>query len=139
MLKASEVLKWLVTPATVVMGGNAVEAFSATYQPNLVSPLFLFMSSFHSGPSILLVLFLQPVPSSVSCFHIPCPRGTERTTREKPVTEEKKRLRREKARKHKVCQKRGVSPSDDDGDNDDEDTEDEDEDLVVLQGIPDAL
>ena len=43
MLKAGEVMKrviGLVTPATVVVDGNAVEAFSATYWPNLVSPLF---------------------------------------------------------------------------------------------------
>ena len=44
MLEASEVMKLvagLVTPATVVAVENAVEAFSATYRPNLVSLLFL--------------------------------------------------------------------------------------------------
>ena len=59
-LEADEVMKrvaGLVTPATVVVVWNAVEAFSANYRPNLVSPLFLFMSSFCSGPLILLVLF----------------------------------------------------------------------------------
>jgi hypothetical protein len=43
MLEASEVIKQvtgLVSPATVVVVGNTVEAFSAIYRPNLVSLLF---------------------------------------------------------------------------------------------------
>lgn len=43
MLEASEVMKRvtrLITPITIVVVENAVEAFSATYRPNLVSPLF---------------------------------------------------------------------------------------------------
>ena len=86
MIEASQVMKrvaGLVTPATVVVDGNAVEAFSATYQPNLGSSLFLFMSSFRPGSLILLVLFLQPVPSFVSRFHLPRPRGTKCAAREK--------------------------------------------------------
>lgn len=78
------------------------------------------------------------MPSFVSWFHLPCPGGAERTTREKAAAEGKKRLHREKARKHEVCQKRGVSLSDDDDDDDDEDAEGEDEDLAVLQSIIDA-
>lgn len=60
MLEASEVMKQvnrLVTPTTIVMVENVMEAFSATYQPNLVNLSFPFISSFHSGPLILLVLF----------------------------------------------------------------------------------
>lgn len=69
MLKAGEVMKrvaGLVTPAAVVVDGNAMEAFSATYWLDLVSSLFLFMSSFRPGSLILLVLFLQTVPSFIS-------------------------------------------------------------------------
>ena len=43
MLEAGEVTKWvtgLVTPAAVVAVENIVVAFSATYRPNLVNPLF---------------------------------------------------------------------------------------------------
>jgi hypothetical protein len=44
VLEASEVTKWvarLVTLATIVAVENTVEAFLATYHPNLVSLLFL--------------------------------------------------------------------------------------------------
>lgn len=60
MLEAGKVLKrvaGLVTPATVVMVGNVVEAFLAMNRLNLVSPFFL-MAFFHSVSSILFVLFL---------------------------------------------------------------------------------
>jgi hypothetical protein len=43
MLEASKVMKRvtrLITPVTVVVVENAMEAFSATYRPNLVSRLF---------------------------------------------------------------------------------------------------
>ena len=58
MLEVGEVMKWvagLVTPATVVTVENVMEAFSATYWSNLVSLLFLFISSFCLRPLILLV------------------------------------------------------------------------------------
>ena len=57
------------------------------------------------------------------------------------VTEEKKHLCREKARKHEACQKHRVSSLDADDDDNDEDAEVEDEDLAVLdapQGSGDA-
>ena len=60
MLEAGEVMKQitgLVTPAIIVMIGNTMEAFSATYRSNLISLLFPYISSFRSGPLILLVLF----------------------------------------------------------------------------------
>ena len=53
MLEANEVMKQvtgLVTPATVVAVENAVEAFSATYRPNLVSLLLLPYLLFARGP-----------------------------------------------------------------------------------------
>jgi len=49
---------------------------------------------------------------------------------EKAAAEEKKWLHREKMRKHEVCKKHGVLPSDNHDDDDDEDAKDEDEDLV---------
>lgn len=52
VLEASEVTKWvarLVTPTTVVAVENAVEAFSANYQPNLVSLPFLPYLPFFQG------------------------------------------------------------------------------------------
>jgi hypothetical protein len=55
-----------------------------------------------------LVLFLQPMPSFVSRFHLHRCGGTERAAREKAAAEEKKWLCREKARKHEACQKHGV-------------------------------
>lgn len=59
MLEAGEVTKrvtGLVTPATIVMVKNTVEAISVTYRPYLVSLPFLSMSSFHLGLLSLLVL-----------------------------------------------------------------------------------
>jgi hypothetical protein len=52
VLEADEVTKWvagLVTPATIVAVENTVEAFSATYWPNLVSLLFLPYLPFFRG------------------------------------------------------------------------------------------
>jgi hypothetical protein len=50
VLEASVVMKWvtgLVTLATVVVVENTVEAFSATYRPNLVSlPFVPYLPSF---------------------------------------------------------------------------------------------
>ena len=53
------------------------------------------------------------------------------------VADERKRLKREKAKKHTEHQRRGDSSSDDDDDDDgdDEDTEDEYGDLAVLWSI----
>jgi hypothetical protein len=74
--------------------------------------------------------------SFVSRFHLPRHGGAERVAREKAAAEEKKWLRCERVRKHKVYQKLGVSPSDDDDDgDDDEDTEDEDLDVAVLDAL----
>jgi hypothetical protein len=53
MLEAGEVTKWvagLVTPAAVVAVENVMEAFFATYRPNLVSLLFLLYLLFVWGP-----------------------------------------------------------------------------------------
>ena len=53
MLEASKVIKrvaGLVTPTIVVTVENVVEAFSVTYRPNLVSPLFPPHLLFIRGP-----------------------------------------------------------------------------------------
>jgi hypothetical protein len=53
MLEAGEVTKrvaGLVTPTTVVAVKNVMEAFFATYRPNLVSLLFLLYLLFVWGP-----------------------------------------------------------------------------------------
>lgn len=73
------------------------------------------------------------MPLFSSWFHLPHPRGAEHATQEKAAIEEKKHLKREKARKHAERQRRGASSSYDD---DDEDAEDEDGDLAVLRSIP---
>jgi hypothetical protein len=76
------------------------------------------------------------VLSFISRFHLPRHGGAERIAREKAAAEEKKWLCYERARKHEVYQKLGVSPSDDDDDgDDDEDAEDEDEDVAVLDAL----
>ena len=60
MIEASEIMKRvtrMVTPTTVVVVENVVEAFSTTYRPNLASPRFPPYLLFCSGPLILLILF----------------------------------------------------------------------------------
>ena len=77
---------------------------------------------------------------SSSQFHLPCPRGAQCTAQEMVVADERKRLKREKAKKHTEHQRRGDSSSDDDDDDgDDEDIEDEYGDPAILRSIPDVF
>ena len=73
-------------------------------------------------------------------FHLPRPRGAQCTAQETVAVDERKRLKREKAKKHTEHQGRGASSSDDDDDDgDDEDIEDEYGDPAILRSIPDVF
>lgn len=70
------------------------------------------------------------MPSSSSCFHLPCPRGAECIAQEKAATEEQKHLRQERVRKQMERQKCGASLTNDD--DNEEGSKDDDEDPMAF-------
>ena len=73
MLEANEVMKQvtgLVTPATVVAVENTVEAFLATYHPNLVSPFFLHIFFSVGALNLVDLIFIA---HDFVCLPIPPP------------------------------------------------------------------